>query len=149
MTFEIVPARIEHMRRAALALRPMDRAEIEGRNCSVRHILHQLYRQSPMSRAALLGGQVAAVWGSYGPLMSDECSPWLFTTPLVEQHKLEFFRETRRQIDEMLLCRRRLSTHVLSSYTQSVRFFALLGFKTGDPVKIGREEFNPMWIERD
>lgn len=137
------------MRRAALALRPMDRAEIEGRGFKPRHVLSQLHRQSSMKRAALLDGQVAAVWGAYGPLMADECYPWLFTTPLVERHKLEFFRETLRQVNEMLLSRRRLSTYVLSSYVQSVRFFALMGFKTGEPVVLGREEFNPMWRERD
>ncbi len=149
MTFEIVPATAEHIRLAARDLRPMDRAEIEGRGFCVRHVLHQLYRQSSLKRAALVEGGVAAIWGTYGQMIADECYPWLFTTPLVEKHKLEFFRETRREVRDMLLSRRRLSTYVLSSYTQSVRFFALMGFKTEAPIVIGKEEFNPMWLERN
>src|ERR1700729_632210 len=128
VTFQIVPATAEHMRLAARDLRSMDRAEIEGRGFKPRHLLHRLYRQSPFSRAALLGGQVAAVWGCEGSVLDTEGVPWLFTTPTVEQSKVEFFRETRRQIAEMLKSRQRLSTYVLASYTQSTLFFAALGF---------------------
>jgi hypothetical protein len=50
MTFQIIPATTEHIRLAARALRPMDRAEIERRGYHVRHLLHLLYRQSPLTR---------------------------------------------------------------------------------------------------
>ncbi len=150
MTFEIVPARIEHMRLAALNLRPMDRAEIEGLGCEPRHLLHRLYRQSPFSRAALINCQIAAVWGITGALLADEGCPWLFTTPIVERQKIEFFRETRRQVEEMLKSRRRLSTYVLASYTQSTRFFTALGFKIGPAVSVGTKgiQYSQMTIER-
>ncbi len=137
MTFEIVPATAEHIRLAARNLRPMDRAEIEGRGYCVRHLMNQLYRQSLMKRAALLDDRVAAVWGLYGAMIADEGQPWLFTTPEVERRKMDFFRETRRQIEEMMMSKRRLSTCVLASYTQSTRFFSKLGFQIGEPNLMG------------
>jgi hypothetical protein len=150
MTFQIIPATTEHIRLAARALRPMDRAEIERRGYHVRHLLHLLYRQSPLRRAALLDGQVAAVWGCEGSVLDTEGVPWLFTTPVVERSKVEFFRETRRQIDEMLKSRQRLSTYVLASYTQSTRFFAALGFRIGppEPIGVGGENYCLMSLER-
>lgn len=150
MTYEIVPARLEHVRMMARTMRPLDRAEIEGFGLCVRHTLHWLWRDSPMRRAALVDGEVAAIWGYQGALMSDEVVPWLFTAPAIERAKLAFYREARREIDEMLALHGRLHCHVLAAYKQSVRFFEVMGFKIDAGEPIGRDGtlYRLMTLER-
>lgn len=134
---EVVPATREHVRIVVRDMRPIDRAEIERRGYHVRHLTHYLYRHSTTRKTVLVDGAVAAVAGLYGPLLDDESQPWLFTTPEIERAKVTFFREVRREIHDALLCHRRLSTYVLASYTQSIRFYTALGFKIGPPEPIG------------
>lgn len=137
MICEVVPATLEHVRIIVRDMRPIDRSEIEKRGYHVRHLTHYLYRQSTMRKTVLVDGVVAAVAGLYGPLLDEECQPWLFTTPTVERAKVSFFREVRRAISDALLSRRRLHTYVLASYTQSIRFYSALGFTIGPPEPIG------------
>lgn len=116
----------------------MDRAEIEGWGLTVRHLLNFLYRESSLKRTALVDGEVAAVWGTQGSMVSEDAQPWLFTTPAVERARMAFFRETRREVAEMLRTRKRLRSYTLASYEQSIRFFTALGFTFGPPEPVGK-----------
>lgn len=149
--YEIVPARLEHIRTLARTMRTMDRAEIEGWGLSVRHTLHGLWRDSPVRRAALVDGEVAAVWGVQASMMTDDGQPWLFTAPAIERAKLAFLRETKCEIHELLGMYRRLRCYVLAIYTQSIRFFEAMGFTIGPAEPVGRDgtPYRLMTIERD
>jgi len=137
VNYEIRPATLADIRVMARAIRPMDRAEIEGWGLKARHLLHDLYRDSPVRRVALVGGEVAAVWGVQTPVLGSDGAPWLFTAPSIERAKIAFLRETRREINEMLVIHGRLRCYVLASYTRSIRFFAALGFTFGPPEPVG------------
>ncbi len=137
MNYEIRAATLADIRALANAARPMDRAEVEGWGLCWRHTLQFLYRDSTIKRVALVDGEVAAIWGVQGPIVGDDGSPWLFTTPAVERARLAFFRETKREIEAMLVTHRRLRAYTLASYERSIRFFHALGFSFGDPEPVG------------
>ena len=150
MTHQIVTARLEHVRAIVRTMRPMDRAEIEGMGLCVRHTLHHLWRNSSLRKAALVEGEVAAVWGLEGPMLDDVGMPWAFTAPAVERARLAFYRETRAEIEAMLHVKRRLQTYVLADYARAIRFFGRFGFQFCEPAPLvaGGPTFRRMILER-
>lgn len=129
--YTIIPCRLSHIAEIARTIRAEDRAEIEGVGLHVRHLLVALYRGSLYRRAALVDGEVAAVWGDSAPLISTEGAMWAVTAPVIERVPLAFFREARREIAERLQVRSVLRADVADSYTAALRFYRLLGFEIG------------------
>lgn len=134
---ETVDATLEHVRALVRNLRAEDRAEIAGLGLNVRHTVHGLYRDSVVRRAALVDGEVGAVWGLQGSLTSDVGFPWLFTTPAVERVRFGYFRVAITEIGRMLEMKRRLVSRVASDYERSIRTFRMLGFEIGEPEMLG------------
>ena len=132
MNYEIVPCRLNHLREIARTMRPEDREEIELTGLHPRHLLHDLWRRSLDPKAALIEGEVAAVWGDAAPLLSRDGSMWLFTAPIIAKVPLAYFREARRDIRQRLQIRDTLYAHVACSYERSLRFFEMLGFTVGE-----------------
>jgi hypothetical protein len=120
-------------------MRAADRAEIELCGLVPRHALTQLWRESIEPKAAIVDGEVAAAWGDAAPTLSYEGYVWLFTAPPIERIPFAFYRETRQIIARYLQVRRSLLAHVACDYERSIRFFAMLGFKVGEPVGMYRE----------
>lgn len=113
----------------ARTLRDDDRAEIEDAGLPVKHFLFRLYVDSLYRRAALVDGEIAAIWGDCAPLLSTEGHVWLLTAPPIERIPLTFFREARREIGELLRLRSLLRADTGAGYHKAHRFFALLGFQ--------------------
>lgn len=147
--YQIVPCRLAHIRALAATMRPDDRAELEKAGLIVRHALHHLWRESLAPRAALVDGEVAACWGDGGSLLGVEGRMWLFTAPPIERLPLAYFREARREIAAALQHRRVLRAHVLCGYARAERFFQMLGFRLGDPQRVGAGLYREMRIDRD
>ncbi len=145
---EIRPATLADIRVLARTLRPMDRAEIEGTGLCVRHTLQWLWRESLWKRCATVDGEVAAVWGVQGSVLDMDVSPWAFTAPAIEHAKLAFYRETRREIAEILTIHRRMSCLVLDEYEGAIRFFGAMGFRFGEPETVGGAKYRRMTMER-
>lgn len=140
MRYEIVPCKPIHAGMLARRLRADDRAEIVGLgHCDVRRVLRSLMRSSLYCRSAFVDGEMAAMWGVTGSLMDESGRAWLLTGPAVERVPLAFYREGRRQIEEMLKSRRVLVSQVAFSYDRAIRFFRMLGFSIGTPEPIGRD----------
>lgn len=150
MTYEIMTCSMAHIQEVCRTIRAEDRAEIEGMGFRVHRALRYLYRTSEPKRAALVDGDVAAIWGVQGGFMDEVGMPWLFTCPPVERAKLAFLKETRREVAELLETRRVLRTHVLASYTRSIRLFESLGFVFSAPASAitGGPAFRQMTKER-
>lgn len=129
MRYEIVPARLSHLRVLAANLRPGDRAEIDATGMKPRHLIHRLYRQSYRSECALIDGDVAAVWGWQGSLLSPTVEMWLLTTRAVERLPMAFYREGRRILAETLRTKCEIVSGVGSDYIGAIRFFGMLGFE--------------------
>jgi hypothetical protein len=150
MNYEIREAALRDALRLAKVLRDEDRLEITGDGFEPRDLLVWLCRDSIIARTGLIEGEIAAMWGLQGSMLGSVGVPWLFTSPKIRTMPLAFYRESRREIAEMMVTRRRLETRVLSSYSHSIRLFTLLGFHVGteETVGAGGARYRPMVMER-
>jgi hypothetical protein len=137
--YAIVPASVEHLHALASHLRAQDEAEILGLGVSVKKALWRAYRNSVLCKAALVDGEVAAVWGlclGLRPgvnLLSDTGVPWLHTSYALERMPIAFIKEARREVAAMRAVRPRLENHVLTSYASAIRFIKMMGFTVDPP----------------
>src|SRR4051812_31279454 len=90
-----------------------------------------------MRRTAFVDGEIAAMWGLGGVMLSDEGTPWLMTTPVVERVPVSFVRIGRAQVAEMLSRRSRLANVVQASYLGACRLLEVLGFTLDEPIPLG------------
>lgn len=130
-SYTITECRTEHLRRILPILRQGDRDELAATGLNPKHHVFALWRNSSISRVALVDGEVAAVWGCIAPMASASADMWLLTSPAVEKMPLAFFRETRREVAEVLTVHPVLRTQVGADYKEAIRFFRMLGFSVG------------------
>lgn len=133
----IVPSQVDHVYALVANLRDADRLEMTGLDLDPRAVIRTSYRNGIMRRTAFVDGKIAAMWGLGGVMLSDEGSPWLMTTPMVERVPVSFLRVARAQVAEMLSRRQRLSNVVQASYTGACRLLEHLGFTLSDPEPLG------------
>lgn len=131
--YHIRGCRLADLRALAFLMRPCDRSEIVGLGLEPRHVLSQLYRESPDPQMAEYGGEIAAAWGDCGGLLSSVGTAWLFTTPMVERAPLAFFRHAREWANNRLMVRQSLVSSIRADYTAALRFFAMIGFEIKEP----------------
>lgn len=128
-------ATLADVRAILQSMRPMDRMEAEGGGAPARHMLHALWQESSVRRAAYIDGKVAAVWGFAGQLASTEAEGWLFTSPDIETMPLTFFRETKKEISKMLESKQVVISDCMADYGRALKFFSILGFEIGPLTK--------------
>lgn len=104
---------------------------MEGSRChadekmAVRYSVHH----SLMCRAALVDGDVAAMWGVGGVALGLVGMPWLLTTPVVEQIAVSrFIKIYREQVADMLKLFPVLENYVDAEYAKAIRVLRLCGF---------------------
>jgi hypothetical protein len=141
--YAIVPCQPEHIVALGKTLRDADRREIENLGFGVKKALYRAYRNSVMCRAALIHGEVAAVWGlavalreNVSPL-SDLGVPWLHTSALVEQVPFSFVRVGKRELAAMMRLRPKLESFVAANYKEAVKFLKILGFTVDKAEPLG------------
>lgn len=146
----IVPSQIGDVYRVADNLRSEDKAEITGLGFDPRDALRRSYRHGIIRRTAFVDGEIAAMWGLGGAMLSNEGVPWLLTTPAAARVPVSFLRVGRAQLDEMLQHRSHLSNVVQASYTGACRFLQVLGFHLDPPEPLGPHgvPFRRFWIKR-
>lgn len=148
MKYEIVDCTTAHLRAIAPILRTHDRAEIEATEPRVRHVLHALWRSSFVSHAALVDGQIAAVWGFCGQFVEPEVEAWMFTAPAVERVPVVFAREVSAGIRAMLETRQSVISECMADYGAALKFFDLLGFEIGPLERRGARWFRTLKASR-
>lgn len=110
------------------ALRDGDKAEVEATGLDARALLWRSYRNSQFRRTVFVDGEIAAMAGLSGAMLSMRAHPWLLTTKAVERLPVAFIKEGRRYVQDMLEIHPHLSGYVLSSYEKAIRLLGLLGF---------------------
>jgi hypothetical protein len=135
MKIELGPCKLAHLR--SIKLRAGDLAELTAGGRQARHVLFDLWRSTDAPRAALVDGEVAAIWGCGGALLAPEGEPWLFTGYPVERAPLTFIKVVKGEIEEMLQTRTTLLTACLASYHNGLRLLDILGFELGPPEGLG------------
>lgn len=132
-------------------LRAEDLSEITGLLAKhPREALRTSYRHAILRRTACIDGEVAAMWGLGGAMLSDQGTPWLMTSPLVERMPVTFLKVGKVQLDEMVRHRRFLSNYVLATYHRACRFLEVLGFILDPATPMGPQglPFRRFWMEK-
>ena len=144
------PAIITDVYALAATLRDGDRAEIQAMGRDPRRALRFAYRASLMPpRVATVDGQVAAMWGLGGDLISDVGEPWLLTGHAADRVPFAFVRIAKAELAAMLAVKPRLDNYVAADYAKAVRLLEGLGFRIDPPAPIGPKGalFRRFWIE--
>ncbi len=126
-------ATLAHIRLLVPALRDKDRAEIEAQGEAPRHLLFRLWRWSCIRRTVFVDGDIAAMWGCEGALLSHTGSAWLYTTAAAERVPIGFLKTARAGIVEMTDHFPILISDVDARYERSIRFMVMLGFHAAEP----------------
>lgn len=130
-SYFIRPAVLADVYALARTLREQDRIEVTDLGLTPAIALRACYRNAIIRRTAIVDGEIAAMWGMGGVMLSDIGHPWMLTAPPVEKVPIGFFKEAQRGCVEMLRLKRRLEGHVAANYTQACRFLDALGFALG------------------
>lgn len=136
--------------RLAANLRADDAAEITGLDLDPTIVIRTSFRSAVWRRTAFVDGEIAAMWGLGGVLLSDEGAPWLLTTPAAERVPVTFVKLARANVAEMMRDRRLLSNVVAASYVRACRLLALLGFTLDPPQPMGARGvlYQRFWMTR-
>ena len=126
-----------HCVEMAAKMRAGDRAECEAVGMTVRKAVWRSYRRAVVARVAFMDGELAALFGLGGGAFGATGTPWMFTTPVVERHKLAFLRGALATRDEFLLANPILENWVHAEYGQACRLLLSLGFTLSDPAPFG------------
>lgn len=145
MTYRIVPATEDLLRAMAPRLRPLDRREVETLGHSPESGLLDSFRRSLWSRVAVTpSGRPIAAWGlGLISALGGIGGPWMLSTRLIERHRKDFLRESRRQVAEMHALCPILRGLVDARYAGAVRWMGWLGFTFGPAKMIGGAPFLP------
>ena len=134
----------------AARLRPGDRAEIEAVRREPRRVLRASFRASlTPPKVAVVDGEIAAMWGLGGDLLSDHGAPWLMTGTVCDRVPVTFMKVARAELALMLAVKPRLENYVDATYAKAVRLLEALGFHIDAPEPVGpkRAPFRRFWIE--
>lgn len=125
----VVPATESHVNALSLRLREADVREVVRLGDEPLTAVAGSWRRSPVCRAALVNGTVAAMWGAAGTPMGFVGQPWLLTAPACELvSSLTFARIYCREARGMLALFPKLENYVDASYDGAVRLLQLAGF---------------------
>lgn len=142
---EIMEANARHVRALGSRLRAEDALEITSLGESPQSCLWHSWRGSPLRRAVLVDGTLAAMWGVHGDLLGGRGVPWFLTAPEIERVPVAMVRQGRREVACMLDLYPYLENYVMASYRRAVRFVGLLGFELGAETPIRGVPFLPFW----
>ena len=137
MPHEIVRAEPRHVMAMVGQLRAGDAAEVSAAGATQSRALWRSYRKSIISRAALVDGEMAAIWGVAGCPLGTVGATWLLTTPTVEKAKIAFIREARLEVAWMLEIFPELRGICDARYGRALRLLTAHGFKVGSMVEVG------------
>lgn len=134
----VVPSRIEDVYRVAKALRAEDRAEIAAHgDVEARRLLRYNFVNSIMRRTYFVDGEIAAMTGLGGGLLSEVGQPYLVTTPVAARVPVSLIKYARANVLEMLQWRKSLTGEVLASYEKACRMLEMIGFTLSEPHAYG------------
>lgn len=145
----IVEATPAHLSTVARQLRREEVVELAGANLVGRHLMYQLWQKSIYRRAGFVDGEIAAVWGCTGMLLSPIAEAWLFTTPVIDINPMVFVKTARQELRRMLETKAKLVSACMVGCERPARLWTMLGFTLGDPIPAtSGAMFHPLVMER-
>lgn len=138
----IVNTTPEHIREISGKLRVEDANEIISFGISPNKALWRSYKVSLIAKTGFVNGEIAACWGLGGVPLGIQGTPWLLTTDAVKNiSPLKFARLYQKEVYNMLKFFPVLSNWVDSRYDAAIRLLDIVGFKLGEPEKLGNGIF--------
>lgn len=117
------------MSAGAINLREGDRQECEAMGLLPFQVIAECVNRSVESFVVTIDGEVAATWGySVNSVIGNICYPWLFTTPVVEKHKMIFARGSLSIVNFLLARFPEVRVLVDCRYADSIGWLEWLGF---------------------
>ena len=133
VNYEIKESEFWHISQLCGTLRYDDLAEITCFGMRPFATIKACYKTSHLRRSVFVEGQLAAMWGLAGVILSGRGEPWLLTSKAIEKIPVSFVREGREEINEMLTMCHRLEGITTEAYPRAHRFLRALGFTLSDP----------------
>lgn len=148
MSYTIIPATAAHADYLRDNLRVGERHEIACLGATPAEALRGSLAGSIFARTGVVDGRIAAMWGCGGSLLGGVGEPWLLTTPEVERIPVRFVKVARDEARQMLGIFPVLSNYVSVQYRQACKMLEVIGFRLGDPVRIGSGQWHEFRMER-
>lgn len=141
MIVEILPATMAHVQELGLHMNVEDREEAEAMGLKAHRALWRSWKSSTLRTAALVDGEVAAIWGVIGSFIGMTGLAWFVTGPKArEVSPLYFAQLYRREVRKMLEIFPRLENRTVdSTYNGAVKMLQIAGFKPGEAYPVGPE----------
>jgi hypothetical protein len=118
-------------------LRDGDADEVQALGLDPRAAIRDCFRDGILRKSYFVEGELAAMSGLCGALLSDDGEPYLMTTGVAERVPVAFVRHARASVAEMLRQRSRLRGEVAAAYTRACRLLEVLGFSLSEPHPLG------------
>lgn len=128
---EIVQAKAIHCGRILRRLRREHAQSFALVGLNAHRELRATLHNSSYAKAALLDGELAAIWGVTGGELSPYGFVWLCLTNAATAYPNIILREARRQLAEIMKTKVELVTTVLRDDEAALRFAIHLGFHAG------------------
>lgn len=129
-TFEIIEAKPYHVGRILRRLRTEHRVAMNGLSSNLHREFSQIFNTSSFRRAWIVDGELMAVGGVTGTLLSGEGYIWLAMADQAKRYPVAIIKEARHQLALLMATRREVSTTVLCNDKTAQRFARFLGFQT-------------------
>lgn len=95
-------------------------------------IIESTFVRSDFRWIGIVDGKIACMWGLIPPtILSWSAYIWLYTNPLVEEHKFLFIRHSQRQMEQMLRLFPNIVGDCVKANTTAQRWLKFLGAKFG------------------
>ena len=150
---EIRAARLCDAAALAPRLRPADRREVmASHGHRALPALVQSLRHSDVAWAALVEGEVLALWGAgTTALLGRQGAPWLLAGRGLERHRRPFLRLSRLQLARLQARYDHLENWVDARNARSIRWLRWLGFTLEPAAPYGRfgRPFHRFWMRTD
>jgi hypothetical protein len=109
-------------------------------------VIRKCFKQSHYRRTALVGGDIAAMWGLGGVMLGGKGEPWLLTAPAIERAPLAFVREARVEVARLYSMSRHLEGMCAASYTKAHRLLEVLGFNLSEEFELKGAMVRRYWM---
>lgn len=130
--FEIVEAKPWHCGQMLRILRAEHRNALAKIGSNPHAELRRQFAESSFRKAWLIDGKLAALGGVNGMMLSGWGFIWLVLSEQARRYPIAIVKEARRQLDEIMIAKRELSTTILPDDAAARRLAIYLGFHVAD-----------------
>lgn len=141
---EIVEAELHHVQTMGENMNHEDRLEFLAAGLVPHRDLWRGWKRSIVRRAAIVDGELGAIWGVTGGIMGGIGIIWMVTAPKVREISSHRFAAIyKKEVSNLLEIYPILCNYVDNRYIGAKRMLRIAGFKLEEPVPLGK--FNRMF----